>query len=187
MRKRSKIIKIIFIIVVCIILTILRFLYHTAFSMPPLAYDPDKLLNYKEEYTQIAELCYQDYVQSYKPYDIEYATTYMFNSERTKISAYNPPKHDISLTDEEAKALQTIDDNYLLNERNLSCIKVSDNFVVFCNARFRNSFIYSVNDEKPNFINCPSPDEKHVYIEKITDNWYYACEQYELYFVKWFI
>lgn len=171
MKKRS----IILIIVICIILTILRILNHTVFSRPPYSYDPDKLLNYKEEYTQIAELCYQDYVQSYKPYDIEYATTYMFNSERTEISAYNPPKHDISLTDVEAKALQTIDDNYLLNERNLSCIKVSDNFVSFSNTRDRTSFIYSVNDEKPNFINCPSPDEKHVYVEKITDNWHYAC------------
>ena len=70
---------------------------------------------------------------------------------------------------------EQLHDNYLPDELDLDCIVVRDNFVSFSNTRDRNSFIYSVNDEKPNFINCPSPDEKHVYVEKITDNWHYAC------------
>jgi hypothetical protein len=143
---------------------------------PIISYDPDKLLNYEDEYTQIAELCYQDYLQLSENDNIEYSV-YLFNLDKKRLTSYNPEKHTISLTDEKYQALKTIYDNYRLDKHDLDFIGACDNFVSFGIANGRASFIYSVNNEKPNFVNRPDDDYKSIWVEKITDHWYYACVQ----------
>ena len=156
MKKRAHIISIVCIFVLCILLIVW---YISTCVGPIISYDPDKLLNYEDEYTQIAELCYQDYLQLSENDNIEYSV-YLFN-----------------LTDEKYQALKTIYDNYRLDKHDLDFIGACDNFVSFGIANGRASFIYSVNNEKPNFVNRPDDDYKSIWVEKITDHWYYACVQ----------
>ena len=173
MKKRAHIISIVCIFVLCILLIVW---YISTCVGPIISYDPDKLLNYEDEYTQIAELCYQDYLQLSENDNIEYSV-YLFNLDKKRLTSYNPEKHTISLTDEKYQALKTIYDNYRLDKHDLDFIGACDNFVSLGIANGRASFIYSVNNEKPNFVNRPDDDYKSIWVEKITDHWYYACVQ----------
>ena len=118
MKKRAHIISIVCIFVLCILLIVW---YISTCVGPIISYDPDKLLNYEDEYTQIAELCYQDYLQLSENDNIEYSV-YLFNLDKKRLTSYNPEKHTISLTDEKYQALKTIYDNYRLDKHDLDFI-----------------------------------------------------------------
>ena len=66
---------------------------------------------------------------------------------------------------------------FRLDNHCLDCLSVFDNNVVFKIVNERATFIYSVFDEKPNFINSRKENNDNIFVEKITDNWYYACRQ----------
>lgn len=88
-----------------------------------------------------------------------------------------PGKRTISLTDKEYQALQTVYDNYNPDKHSLEYIRACDGFAAFCEANGRASFIYSVDDEKPSFVNIPDEAARSIWVEKIADHWYYACQQ----------
>ena len=57
------------------------------------------------------------------------------------------------------------------------CLYVNENFATFGIANGRASFIYSKSNQKPDFVNLAEiTDKNRVYVEKITDNWFYACK-----------
>ena len=85
MKKRAHIISIVCIFVLCILLIVW---YISTCVGPIISYDPDKLLNYEDEYTQIAELCYQDYLQLSENDNIEYSV-YLFNLDKKRLKTYH--------------------------------------------------------------------------------------------------
>lgn len=54
---------------------------------------------------------------------------------------------------------------------------VNNDFVVFGIINGRASFIYSPYNKKPDFVNSPKGDEDNIFVEMITNNWFYACKQ----------
>ena len=64
-----------------------------------------------------------------------------------------------------------------LDGKGLETIYVYDTFVSFKIVNGRASFVYSVNGEKPRYVNRPDEGKLRIHVEKIFDNWYYACMQ----------
>lgn len=82
-----------------------------------------------------------------------------------------------SLTLEQQQAFITVKSVFRLDHNSLSYLYVNDNFVSFGILNGRASFVYSASNEKPDFVNFPNEGENKIFVEKITDNWYYTCKQ----------
>ena len=50
---------------------------------------------------------------------------------------------------------------------------VYDNFVPLCNVDGRKSIVYSVDDTKTKWIDCPGDESPKIRIIQATKNWYY--------------
>lgn len=82
-----------------------------------------------------------------------------------------------SLTPYQKQAFDTVKSIFRLDHHGLENIFVNDNFVVFGIENGRASFIYSLSDKKPDFVNSPKEENENIFVEKIDDKWYYACRQ----------
>ena len=81
------------------------------------------------------------------------------------------------LTEEQKKAFVTVKSVFRLDHLGFECLYVNENFATFGIANGRASFIYSKSNQKPDFVNLAEiTDKNRVYVEKITDNWFYACK-----------
>lgn len=138
------------------------------------SYDKNTLIDYKEEYTQIAELCYKDYLQLKKNDGDINRAAYLLSYDRKRLHNCISD-NTIILTNGESQSLQTTDDDFYLAKKKLDFIEVQDNFVAFGIVNGRASFIYSLNDDKPNFVNTANENYQRIYVEKITDHWYFSC------------
>lgn len=145
----------------------------------PIRYDKNIILSNKDEYTMVAEICYNDYLQNrdkekINGYDVY--TNVSDNFQKT-INSF-PEERKIYLNTEQAKAFDAVVATYKLDDHGESifCIFIANGFVLFANERGQTMFIYSHNDKKPYGINASSK-ENDTYIEKICDHWYYACRK----------
>ncbi len=172
MRKKIKIL--LFVMVIVIISLYFEFVSH-----PVISYDKDKILNNSNCYKEVAECFLEDY-RKYNSDDI-----FCYTNVSKEISgAYSQCvveqfEHKVYIPDNIFEMYSKLESDFRLDKLCLSCISVYDSFVVFGIENGRASIIYSKYDEIPQYVNGGTvvDKEKDNYIEKITDNLYYACWQ----------
>ena len=169
-------------IVLCIFAIFIGLLIYFLFSNhdAPIRYDKNIILSNKDAYTIVANICYEDYEK---------------NKEDNEFLTYSPwPRKDadaidkkayclstdnyFNINNEQTKAFDIVVNTYKLDDHNngIDRIYVKDNFVIFGNEGGQTAFIYSVNGEKPSGYEAGNTNDK-AYVEKICDNWYYACRK----------
>lgn len=158
-------------ILLIIIFVFLCFLYFG----PKVSPNKNEFLKDWRDYETISELCYKDFVN----YDAE-ELMYMISEEENRYSIHCITKgydHYIELNDNDMIKLCNVIGSYNLDDQCLESICVNDEFISYGNINGRSSYIYSINDNKPNFINSIYSSEKHIYIYKLRKKWYFACER----------
>ena len=100
------------------------------------------------------------------------------DTDANNLACYNGYEHLLyPLTEEQKKAFVTVKSVFRLDHLGFECLYVNENFATFGIANGRASFIYSKSNQKPDFVNLAEiTDKNRVYVEKITDNWFYACK-----------
>ena len=100
-----------------------------------------------------------------------------WETEQTEWQLWDAPWEYEGLTEEQKKAFVTVKSVFRLDHLGFECLYVNENFATFGIANGRASFIYSKSNQKPDFVNLAEiTDKNRVYVEKITDNWFYACK-----------
>ena len=100
-----------------------------------------------------------------------------WETEKTEWQLWDGPWEYEGLTEEQKKAFVTVKSVFRLDHLGFECLYVNENFATFGIANGRASFIYSKSNQKPDFVNLAEiTDKNRVYVEKITDNWFYACK-----------
>lgn len=158
------------------ILVLTPFAFMIIFSMynPTILGDVEVVLEYEDDYNCVAMVYYNDYLK-YGPKEGEKYAVYsgLYNG---RILRYSDPEHQIELTDEELVCFQNVYNSYRLDDQPWERVVVYDGFVAFSNVNGRVSIVYSVNDERPKYVNGPlkAPGYNYVGCKKITDHWYYV-------------
>lgn len=165
MKKRNKRI----VIIVCVSLCVV-YLGYVAYNIiiPP---EVHALIEHKDAYTRVAEICYQDYLSSSSKDDSEKYFTYIFSVN--ELYCYNTERA-LALTDYDLDSMQEVNDTFYLGGKNLDAIRVEENFVTFCTVNGAESYIYSVNNDRPHFVNSSRNNFKKIHVQKVTDHWYYG-------------
>lgn len=136
-------------------------------------YEKEEFLENESAYTRIAKLYYEDY----KQYNINAVFRYFTPSENGKVQCVTD-EHSFKINYDDYKNYEKIKKNYRLDKQTLEFIYVYDGFVSFVNINGRESYIYSVDDEEPMYINDYSDKNKSYYynisVRKMVDHWYYA-------------
>ena len=113
-------------------------------------------------------------------YELENGGVWLFtvDTDANNLACYNGYEHLLyPLTEEQKKAFVTVKSVFRLDHLGFECLYVNENFATFGIANGRASFIYSKSNQKPDFVNLAEiTDKNRVYVEKITDNWFYACK-----------
>jgi len=139
-----------------------------------LSYNKHVFKENQADYSLAAGLIYEDYMkrdtEQNEMYIMSDSSLCYFNSETDRYE-------EISLTEEQLKSIQNVKRVYQLDKHGLDSIWVNKGFVCFGNINGRNSFVYSVDDVKPQFVNFPDEKVNHIYTEKIDAHWYYACDR----------
>ena len=100
-----------------------------------------------------------------------------WETEKTEWQLWDAPWEYEGLTEEQKKAFVTVKSVFRLDHLGFECLYVNENFATFGIANGRASFIYSKSNQKPDFVNLAEiTDKNRVYVEEITDNWFYACK-----------
>lgn len=165
----------------CIWLIVILAIFGAFFSIvliyprPRISFDKNIMLDNKDAYTEIAQLCYKDFQKN----TTDTEATYIIdeNDEIIRLSTNVTDTVPIQLDIVQSEYSDRIKETFELDDHCVSSIFVHDGFVSFGIANGRASFIYSTSDKKPDFVNSPNEDFDDIYVEKITDNWYYACRQ----------
>lgn len=163
--KKKLVLTIISLFLLLILINVIIF-----FERPVISYNKNILLDNECFYSKTAELYYQDYIIR------NLNNTFVYFNEDKFITCYTE-KYKFELSDEEYDNYKIVYDSYRLDKESLNRIYVYDTFVAFCTINGRTSFVYSVNGQKPKYVNNPEDQKKRIYVEKITDNWYYLCDQ----------
>lgn len=146
---------------------------------PVISYDKDALLDNEAAYTEVAKFYYGDYKNMNTGGEVVYSCP---NTDKIIkcYSVLNP--HDIKVSDELYQSYLAVFDSYRIDKQDIENIVVYDNFVAFGNVNGRAAVVYSVNGDKPKYVDTPKGNMyKKVNIIsaiKITDNWYYTCYAY---------
>lgn len=81
------------------------------------------------------------------------------------------------LIQEQKQAFATVKSVFRLDHLGFANLFVNENFASFGIENGRASFIYSPSNQKPNFVNLPEhSDNSRIYVEQVTDKWFYACK-----------
>ena len=170
-------------IVLCIFAIFIGLLIYFLFSNhdAPIRYDKNIILSNKDAYTIVAKTCYENYEKNKE--DNEFLT-YSPWTEKDKNGSYikvyrQSFKTYFNINNEQIKAFDIVVNTYKLDDHDngIDRIYVKDNFVIFGNEGGQTAFIYSVNGEKPSGYEAGNTNDK-AYVEKICDNWYYACRKH---------
>ena len=169
-------------IVLCIFAIFIGLLIYFLFSNhdAPIRYDKNIILSNKDAYTIVAKTCYEDYLKNKDTEKINGYTVYTEesgDSQRTIQSS--PERRKIYISNEQVEAFKTVVNTYKLDDykESINNIRIENDFVQFTNERGQTMFIYSPDDKKPYGIIVSNTDND-TYIEKICDNWYYACRKH---------
>lgn len=178
--KLKSIIKSRLIIPILIILFIIIFFVYLIYGLffgPAVPSRKKDFLSCVKEYTQVAKFYYDDF-QKYDTDCLYYftlnQTTNMGNDVACITQGY---EHKLKLSNSIYNSFIKIEESYYLDKSYLESVDVYKGFVSFCNVNGRSSYVYSVNDNKPKYINSPNASNanERLYISKICDNWYYVC------------
>lgn len=139
---------------------------------PAISYNKELFLENKSYYNDVATICKENYKKS-KFTDV---VSFEPSSDVESLYCYNNKEY-YPLTDEQKNSVKIVEEEFLLDHQSLEALTVTDTYVVFNIVNGRASFIYSDDNSKPEFVNTPKEDSKRIYVEKIVDNWYFACNQ----------
>lgn len=165
-----------FLIVACSFISILCVILHIngcSGSSSIISYDKNLFLNHQNAYDTIAEFCLSNFDETANSTMIY---TYSFSKNMQSLFCSNN-EATLQLNDEQIKAANTINNTFRLDKHSLECIRVTNDKVIFGIANGRASFIYSKADEKPDFVNTPNDKSERIYVDRITNNWYFTCYQ----------
>ncbi len=127
------------------------------------------------EYTSLADFYYDDF-KKYAEKKLIYLVPDDHNDKYTWCitEGYN---HSLELSKNQLKSYVEIDDSYYLDKHSLEYICVYEGFVSFCNDGGRTSYVYSVEDKKPQYISSPDKPYKDICIKKLASHWYWVCKR----------
>lgn len=133
-----------------------------------------------KEYTQAAEFYYKDF-EKYNTDLLIYSVPY--NENDNDIVCFTEEyKHEIIIDENERQFFSKVRDSYHLDKISLNHVLVYDGFVSFCNVNGRSSYVYSIYDKEPEYINSPKESKKDdLYIKKMSDNWYFVCKMSKIF------
>ena len=155
-----------------IILLVVVLFFFTFFFRPTVSYDKQLFIKNKSSYDKVATFCYDCYQNSQSSIDILVFSITNDNS----LYCYDNREY-YSLTDEQKNSLRIVEETFSLDHHTLESLYVTDNYVIFNIVNGRATFIYSVDNSKPTFVNTPKEDSQYIYVEKIVEHWYFACNQ----------
>ena len=80
----------------------------------------------------------------------------------------------VSMPSEVQISVRVIDNAFPNPDETLNIIRVYKNFVLFCTDQGHYSFVYSVNDKKPTFLNTPTEEGVSISVKKEKNHWYHV-------------
>jgi hypothetical protein len=86
---------------------------------------------------------------------------------------YQDTTRSIRLDENVTRMFHVVDDSYYIDDKGMDRVYVYDNFVSLCNVDGRKSIVYSVDDTKTKWIDCPGDESPKIRIIQVTKNWYY--------------
>lgn len=166
--KRRKFIIIFALIFICV--SRLFYLYH----MVP-EYIKEMVMSNESSYTYVANIYYDDYQKRNKDimaYSSGETGKIVFIVELFEADS-------IILSEDEKLHFQKVYETYQLDNQYWERAYVYDTFVSFSNVNGRESFVYSVDDIKPSYVNAPidQNERKRISVKKITNHWYYVSDK----------
>ena len=160
--------------IIILLLAAIGVIYYLLFgSKPPISYDKNRLLDNKDYYMEIAEICLEHRNQHGK--DIICVIPGMEQVNEFKMYCYECDTY-IARTENQTASAKAVERSFHLDDKPLDAIRVYENFVSFGVVTGRASFIYSKNNLKPSFVNNPDESGRKPFVQKITDKWYYVCK-----------
>lgn len=171
MRKMKRLIIICFVMLSIVVITV--FLKNAI--KPAISYEESIITDNKNSFEIAAKTC-MDYYKDNKDDD----DVWLFNVDidmNNLICYNNNGQSYYSLTQEQKQAFMTIKSVFRLDHLGLENLFVNEHFVAFGIANGRASFIYSPSDQKPDFVNSSKENTDNIFVERITNNWFYACKQ----------
>lgn len=163
-------------IITCIVLLIMVIAVFLKNGIKPeISYDKSMLNDNKNSFETAAKTCMDYYKENADGDDV-----WLFNVDvdKNNLICYNSNGQCCySLTQEQNQAFETVKSVFRLDHLGLENVFVNDSFAAFGIANGRASIIYSPSDKKPDFVNSPKENNDDIFVEKITDNWFYACKQ----------
>ena len=169
--KKYKLIKTIILMffMVCIIFL---FIYLNFFYPKISARSKDFSL-YIEEYKQVADFYYKDF-KEYNADLLVYSFPYDDN-EKEIVCFTEGYKHKLIIDETIHQSFLKLLDSYSLDNQYLDHIVVYDGFVSFGNINLNSSYVYSIYDYEPKYISNPNNINQKLYVKKLSDKWYFAC------------
>lgn len=158
-----------------IIILIVNIVSDSSFTFLNISSREDDFKPLINEYSSIANLYYDDY----KKYDSEkliYLVPNKYNDIYTACIT-DECKHSLELNEEQRIQYNKIIDSYYLDKQPLEYICVYNGFVSFCNNGGRASYVYSVEDKKPEYISSPNSPYDDIAIKKLSEHWYWVCKR----------
>lgn len=141
---------------------------------PAISYDKSILTENQDSFESVANICMDYYSESADDNDVWLFSVDIDNNE---LFCYNNnEQHCYSMKQEQKQVFADVKSVFRLDHLSLANIFVNDDFVSFGIDNGRCSFIYSPYNKKPDFVNSPEFNENDIYVEKIMDNWFYACK-----------
>jgi hypothetical protein len=160
--------------ITCVVAVVLLMFFALKFVFRiNVGFNADKLLDNIDEYTAVAQFCYDDYSK----YDTDILTYYFDDEDNTITCPSKGYEHTLEATQEIIDDFLAVDKVYYVDKQNLYAICVYDGFVSFFNINGYASLVYSVNDKKPKYVSSSSNDyDIFLFKRKLCDNWYFVSK-----------
>ncbi len=140
---------------------------------PTISYNKSMLADNQNSFETIAKAC-MEYHKKNAAADADEVCLYTIDKNANNLVCCHNWQY--YLTQEQRQAFITVKSVFRLDHQSLEYLYVNNDFVVFGIINGRASFIYSPYNKKPDFVNSPKGDEDNIFVEKITNNWFYACK-----------
>ena len=163
-------------IIIGLIISLCIILYAVSMKCSsPISYDRGKVTDNAAAYIMISQVYLDDYKKHDSNTRYDYSKGYK-KDDKCFIKCYTG-EYIFSIEIETLTYSKAIEDTYYVDDQFWEYVRVNDNFVVFGNVNGRASIIYSANDKKPSFVDDPNNIDKHIYVEKIAGNLYFAAKR----------
>lgn len=177
-KQKSKVIAFLMIFVILLLIIIILLMNKTSNSSSTLLNISSREDDFKpliNEYSVIANLYYDDYKKNNSE-ELIYLVPNKYNDIYTACIT-DECRHSLELNEEQRIQYNKIKDSYYLDKHHLEYICVYNGFVSFCNNGGRASYVYSVEDKKPEYISSPNSPYDDIAIKKLSEHWYWVCKR----------